>query len=226
MTDEERRIDWLPFEQWVAHVFDHPVAWPKWYFEIDAPFWTAPPALTIEYMTRLFDDPMPMLGKYSDAQLGEGFWYLVSNGGSNHMFALTDASAPLGGRVRCVESFASLFEKLFAGRCDDALSHLAKEEGNPVNSACYMWWDIIPFAGAPGSAAQKLLDDAALDVMEKMLSLDSVACRESALHGLGHWHHAYPQRVEEIVARALERAKDWPEGLLTYARSAQCGCVQ
>ena len=38
-----------------------------------------------------------------------------------------------------------------------------------------------------------------LQVMESTLQLDSIACRESALHGLGHWQHQYPQRVGEII---------------------------
>jgi hypothetical protein len=38
-----------------------------------------------------------------------------------------------------------------------------------------------------------------LQVMGSTLQLDSIACRESALHGLGHWQHQYPQRVGEII---------------------------
>jgi hypothetical protein len=88
-----------------------------------------------------------------------------------------------------------------------------------------MWWDIIPFFGAPDDPSRQKLDEAALSVMQKTLSLDSLACRESALHGLGHWQHCYPERVGEIIDRALSGAKGWPRELTDYARDARRGCV-
>jgi hypothetical protein len=142
------------------------------------------------------------------------------------MFALTDLSSPLPARVRCVESFASLFEKLFAARCSNHLSHLSPPDPNPLNLACYMWWDVIPFFGAPEDAARAQLDDAALAVMEAILSSDSLACRESALHGLGHWPTCYPERVGDIIGRALSRGGNWPPELVAYAGNARRGCVQ
>lgn len=223
----ENHLESLPFDEWVAHVFDHPVRSPEWYFELDAPVWAAPATLTLSHMTRLFNDPVGALSPYDDRQLNQGFWYLVSNGGSNHMFALTDESAPLQVRVQCVESFLQLFQKLFATRCSPHLSHLDRTEshGNPLNLACYMWWDIIPFIGAPRDPARKTLDSAALAVMEAILSIDSIACRESALHGLGHWHSGYPDQIGGIIDRALKDAQAWPSELTAYAQSARCGCV-
>src|SRR5262252_4013464 len=109
----EGRLESLPFEHWVAHVFDHEVRDPQWYFDLDAPIWAAPAQLTLNYVTRLFSDPASYLGQFDDRQLNQGFWYLVSNSGSDHMFALTDTSAPPETRIRCVESFTLLFERLF-----------------------------------------------------------------------------------------------------------------
>jgi hypothetical protein len=88
-----------------------------------------------------------------------------------------------------------------------------------------MWWDIIPFFGAPDDPSRQELDGAALSVMEETLSLDSLACRESALHGLGHWQHSYPERVGEIIGRAMNGPKGWPQELIVYARDARRGCV-
>ena len=192
---------------------------------MDAPVWAAPADLTLAHLTRLFNDPAGYLEQFDDAQLNQGFWYLVSNSGSNHMFALTDTSAPLRSRIRCLESFSSLFAKLFAVRCSNRLSHLNPPDPSPLNGACYMWWDIIPFSGAPDDPSRKGLDAAALSVMEETLSLDSLACRESALHGLGHWQHCYPERVGEIIGRAMSRPKGWPQELTVYARDARRGCV-
>jgi hypothetical protein len=221
----DRRLESLSFDEWVAHVFDHDVRGPEWYFDLDAPVWAAPAALTLAHVTRLFENPIEWLSRYDDAQLNQGFWYLVSNAGSNHMFALTDASAPLQARIRCVKSFTSLFEALFAARCSSDLIHLRPTEFNPLNLACYMWWDIVPFSGAPNDPKRAELDTAALSVMEEILSIESLPCRESALHGLGHWQPCYPQQVGDIIDRALDRSNAWPATLKTYALSARSGCV-
>ena len=48
----EGQLESLPFEEWVAHVFDHDVRDPQWYFDSDAPFWAAPAHLTLTHVTR------------------------------------------------------------------------------------------------------------------------------------------------------------------------------
>ena len=219
------RLTSLSFDDWVKHVFDHEVRDPQWYFDLEAPIWSAPASLSIEHMTRLFLDPMPALAGFDDGQLNQGFWYLVSNGGSDHMFALTDASVALEARLGCLESFVTLFERLFAVRCSGHLSHRSPPGASPLNGACYMWWDIIPFFGNPDDATHRDVDAMALSVMDRTLALDSLACRESALHGLGHWHARYPTRVEEIIDDALDRARAWPPELIAYAGMARTGCV-
>jgi hypothetical protein len=215
----------LPFEAWVAHVFDHDVRQPQWYFDDDAPFWAAPAPRTLAHLTRLFEDPLPWLAPYSDAQLDQGFWYVVSNTGSNHMFALTDVTAPLDARLRAVRSFTPLFTRLFAPRCSGGLGHRSRGIDHTLDSSCYMWWDIIPFSGAPDDLERRSLDEAALTVMREILALPSEACRESALHGLGHWQRAYPAQVLTIIDGALRDAADWSPELIQYARSARTGCI-
>src|SRR4029453_8138900 len=88
-------IKFLHFEGWVRHMFDHEASEPKWYFEPEAPVWIGPPDLNVEYITRLFEDPVSVLSKYSDEQLNQGFWFLVSNGASDCMFALMEESIPI-----------------------------------------------------------------------------------------------------------------------------------
>jgi hypothetical protein len=95
-----------------------------------------------------------------------------------------------------------------------------------MNVTCYMWWDLLPLAGAPGDPAHVALDRAALDVMAETLALDAIACQESALHGLGHWHAAYPAPVEATIDRFLAARPDARPELVAYARSARGGCVQ
>jgi hypothetical protein len=88
-----------------------------------------------------------------------------------------------------------------------------------------MWWDIIPIAGRPEDPAGEAFDRTILQVMDSTLQLDSIACRESALHGLGHWQHAYPQQVGTIIDRFSMSHKDLPKNLQEYMMNAYVGHV-
>jgi len=224
--DVAQRLTELSFDEWVRHLFDHPATGPQWFADPDAPFWAGPAHVTVDYVTRLFENPLPPLDSYSDAQLNQGFRHLVSNGGSDCMFALSDAAVALDARLRCLASFATVFHTLFAVRCTPHLSHLDEPGAGALNAACYMWWDLLPLGGAPSDRALHEIDRAALDVMARVVSLDAIACQESALHGLGHWHAAYPREVEGIVDRFTAAHPRARAELLAYARSARCGCVQ
>jgi hypothetical protein len=101
-------IKFLRFQDWVRHMFDHEASEPKWYFEAEAPVWIGPPDLNVEYITRLFEDPVSVLSKYKDAQLNQGFRFLVSNGASDCMFALMEESISIEKRFRCLKSFVSV----------------------------------------------------------------------------------------------------------------------
>jgi len=114
-----------------------------------------------------------------------------------------------------------VFAQVFAARCVASLGHLEKVSADPLNTTCYMWWDLFPSWGQ----GEREVDAALLSVMEEILSLDSIACQESALHGLGHWHSNHPDRVHEVIERFLQRGTA-PAELSSYARSAQQGCVQ
>ena len=144
---------------------------------------------------------------------------------SNHIFALTDSSVPWTARQRCVRSIHNLFERCFFKRCTPHLSHLDELGAGPLNLVCYMWWDIIPLSGQPDNPEHTEIDEEILGVLESILQLDSVACRESALHGLGHWHLSYPKQVEGIIDTFLENQSGLRQELQAYAMNARGGCV-
>ncbi len=221
----ERALTDLPFEDWVAHVFDHEVTTPQWYFQPDADYWQGPAALTLAHVTRLFEAPTAVLAPYSDEQLSQGFWYLVSSSASDHMFALADEAVPLEVRRRCLRAFVGLFQTLFAARCSAHLSHLDEPGSRPLNGICYMWWDVLPLYGRPDVPDRRPIDEACLAVMADVLRLDSIACQESALHGLGHWATYYPPRVREIIQGFLASHAEVRPELVTYARNASRGHV-
>lgn len=61
--------------------------------------------------------------------------------------------------------------------------------------------------------------------MERTLRLSSIACQESALQGLEHWEHAYPEQIHKIIDEFLERETLNDSGLHQYALAAREGIV-
>jgi hypothetical protein len=223
-----KQLQNLTFDEWLIYVFDHPVPTDgqnEWYWDLERDDWIEVPEDAIRFMTRAFEHAGEVLEPYSDAQLNQGLWFLASNACSNHMFALMDESLPWSARERCIESIYPLFEQCFARRCSPHLSHVDEPGASPLNLVCYMWWDIIPISGKPDEPTRRELDAAILRVMESTLQLNSIACLESALHGLGHWQMYYPDRVREIIDRFSMRRADLPEKLQFYRKAAYAGCV-
>ncbi len=217
----------LTFEEWLIYVFDHPVEAMKnaWYWHMDRDWWAGPAGKTVEFLTRAFEQPAEAFKPYTDAQLKQGLWFLVSPSCSNHMLALSDGNVPWPERQRCIRSFHSLYAGCFAQRCTPHLSHIDEPGAGPLNAVCYMWWDLIPLYGQPENPAQREMDKVCLDVMESTLGLDSIACRESALHGLGHWQYAYPKRVRQIIDNFSMQERALTEPLKTYLLNAYRGHV-
>lgn len=89
-----------------------------------------------------------------------------------------------------------------------------------------MWWDVFP-TGASGASDEETTAVAGelIGVMKRAIDIPHDACRESALHGLGHWQVADPQRVREIVHRWLACTRGISPGLRNYAFAARDGHV-
>ena len=144
-----------------------------------------------------------------------------------HIHALEDDSVLQGAlwrdRKRGLRSLYTLFEQCFARRCSPHLSHLDEPGANLLNVLCYMWWDIYP---AHYTSSQNVEEhEILLGVMEKVLRMDSDACRESALHGLGHWQMGYPERVRATIDEFLARNQAIRPELKHYALQARQGQV-
>jgi hypothetical protein len=61
--------------------------------------------------------------------------------------------------------------------------------------------------------------------MAEVLEIDAVACRESALPGLGHWHLDHPEKVASLVDRFLVTHPAARPELLASAKAARSGCA-
>ena len=62
--------------------------------------------------------------------------------------------------------------------------------------------------------------------MERTLRLDSIACQESALHGLGHWNRRYRAETRAIIRDFLKRKPEASQEMKDYALAAYEGCIQ
>jgi hypothetical protein len=211
-------------DQWVRFVFDHPVTEVAWHFEIDAPDLRLPTAQVATLMAETFERSAELLRPFTDAQLNQGFWFLLSCGSSGYMLCLTDASVAWPLRRRVLRSFLPLFRNVMAARCTASLSHRS-ESGSPLNSACYMWWDLLPLEGSwERGRSPELIHVDTLTVLAELLEIPHDACRESALHGLGHLALSHPEAAP-IVDAFIERSTDLRQELLAYAKQARTGCI-
>jgi hypothetical protein len=62
--------------------------------------------------------------------------------------------------------------------------------------------------------------------MERILLLPAEACRKCAVHGLGHWHSYYPDRVLKAIDEFLAREPGLRPELRRYAGQAKRGVGQ
>ena len=204
----------VPFEDWVVGVFDPTVEdpWP-------------PVEQELEYLTRLFSDPIGTVEGLTDEEIGVGLWSVLDSGGAGTALALNDATLPLDARIACVHQIRTLYRELFVPRCAERLGHVS-EQGGRLEMICYMFWDVAVFGGPPGEREGNLFEDAVLDVLEDTLYLEHAACQESAIHGLGHRVSRHPERAPAILDRWLRTGPIRDARLRIYAEAARTGCIQ
>ncbi len=112
-------------ERWVAKVFDHPGEGPEWYWDLDADTQEPEPAACVRLLGELFLDSAKLLARFSDAQLGRGLWYLISNACSSYSLALLEPEVDLPARLRCIDAVPS---------CSSSCSSGAAKLGSPISS--------------------------------------------------------------------------------------------
>ena len=216
----------LDYDAWLEHAFGHEVRYRRdpWYFDDDPDWWAPDPVTAVAYLTRLFTSATQSLATFSDAQIAQGLTYLLSTSASGDNGWFYSREVPTEARLEGIRSTYRLFAELFAPKCSPTLGHLS-ETGNALNTCCYMWWDEFPCIALPDDPDHDLLHEAAIGVMRQTLALDSTACQEAALHGLGHWARYRREDVEATIDAYLADDCDRRPELVTYARSARCGCV-
>jgi hypothetical protein len=224
---------YLTYDEWIDAVFNHPVAEPAWYFtEIDNPeLWNLyyhHPAIALQYMTRVFKEINKLPTRYSDGQIADGLDYLVNPACSNHVGVIIDANDAVSfeDQLHCIKSIYSVYEQLFSTRCSTQLSATNKDGTNrKLNIVCFMWWDTFPTYGGEDKVLVEKMESAIHDVIVRISTLDSEACKKAALHGLNEWHFKYPQKVNTLVKEFLARNPQISPELKDYAEKASWGAL-
>ena len=222
------------FEAWLEHLFDRGPGELDWYLGDSRPTeWTLryeegdTPAAQAERIRRLFSDAGALLRPYSDEQVGYGLDSLVFSAGGD-IAVLGDDRVPSALRAAGLRSIVTLYADVFAPRLRAARPAYARRREPSaarrplpmLDYVCYMFWDIAPIMSGEDTVRE------VLKVLEATLALDSVACQEAALHGLGHWHRAAPDEAARIVRRWLQDHPQAPDELRAYAVQASAGRVQ
>ncbi len=232
-----RVLNTISFEEWVHCIFE--LALDEPIIQIEQFDTKTHPVIVVEYLTRLFEDAQSILASYSPMQLYWGLWHIVSWNSdleTSYGDVLKNEQVPWADRKRCFDAMYTLFETFFASRCTPHLVS-ARYPGhtlNLVNDVCFMWWDCIWYAALipPKSwlttrelegTKQGDLNHATMDVLVRILSLESDPCRESALHGLAHHHHFYEERVVNIINEFLAQNTQIRPELRAYALQARDG---
>ena len=224
-----RRIVEASFEEWLTYIFDRPECeyGEHWSFGDVGPDWKVPAALSSEFISRTYEEPQRWISRFSPGQIAAGLEFTWNTSASGVSFTILHESVPWPLRQRAIQALVSLYEQCFRKLCSPGLGHLSECVDNPVNSACYMYWDVCPYYGQPEKPEHRAMDDECLRVMEKTLRIDHDACRESALHGLGHWALGYPSRASSIIEQELKAVrKNLRPELWEYAQAAKLGNVQ
>lgn len=215
----------LGFDEFVEFHFGHAVRshGNPWHMDLDADWWEPEPRTGIAFLTRLFSDGPEVLRWFSDSQVAQGLDSLVNISATGDLPWMYDPATPTAERADVWRAVARFFADVLAPRCSSALGHLS-EDGAPLNMRTYMWWEGFPSLTMPDDPDREMIEAAELECLESVLALDSAACQEAALHGLGHWVRREP-RCADMIERYLASDRIARPELATYARAARTGCI-
>jgi hypothetical protein len=226
------------FDEWLKWAFDHPVTelmgHDQWWWHVprdwEGGIWLdRPPERALAFVIQLFENPLAYLSCYSDAQIDQGVNFIVSRACSKHFDWLVDRRIDIGLRKRCFRSIEELFRELLAPRCSDDIWIYTK----PLNHICDMFWDMVVrdanTAERDSDGTYRIVrytdvDAEILDTLAHILAMPSVACQQSALHGLGHLVHE-AKLGSNVIQKYLDDYPDLRYNLRQYARIAMFGGV-
>jgi hypothetical protein len=207
-----------------SFLFDRPLTGTPWYFDQNSHPYEVQGTETLQLVHHVLLNSQSLPTRYSNEQISHGLNFLINPSCSDICYLFVDSSLNQGLRASTTMAIYEVFEKIFQQKCLQSVpfESLSEPESKGLNWICYMWWDIFPRHGIPTSAACSEVDMAIIRTLNRIAQLPSFACKESAIHGLGHWASARP----EIVAHVFDLIPDVPANLVEYMALAKTGHIQ
>lgn len=184
------------------------------------------PRVLAGYLAELFESPAFLVRRFAPEEIAQGL-ELIFGHDSEFLIAARERTVPKELQRRWVRAIAGLYRDLFRPLCTWHLGHLngGPEPPHALNRVCYMLWDMDCLEGAAMFPGHEHLVDPIFEVLEGALALDSIACQESALHGLGHLASYHRDRVERAIDARLGAEPPLTPALRKYAAAARSGGV-
>ncbi|MEQ1917739.1 MAG: hypothetical protein ABL955_00955 [Elusimicrobiota bacterium] len=172
-------------------------------------------ATRLAFVDKLFSEFEKHMATQPPAKVADALERLIDAGQSDTMFLLFDANVPLDARVHAIGSLAGVVRYL--------QRHCASSPD--LTNLCEEWWDRFPAHPDPADAARHEIDMAILSFFSQTLKSDSSLIQKFALHGLGHWQHAYSKEVGLAIADFIAARPDIDADIRKYAEAAREGLV-
>jgi hypothetical protein len=198
----------LPYEEWLAYIFDHncdesvlPTERRPWYLDADVHLRIGDPIVLIDYVGRMCREFAYLSQQYALPQLDQGVKFVLSAAGVWFRVYLLDERLPIDSRVACIRSMEIVFSEFLARSTAPLMEH-----------CFYMWWEYLSFEKENRTGDMRQIRQAMFETLVRILAIDDPRCQQAALHGLGHLGHAEGHRV---VQEWLDSHRDElePEGV-------------
>jgi hypothetical protein len=214
------------FDAWLETIFYDPQRDPDaMRFPLHYLDWKNDAAVTVACIRRTFENAGEILGSSRDDVVAVGLNYIIGS----PIFDLKDGNLPWEVKAPAFDSMFDLFEQCFARRCPPQVRY--ELDLGELSSVCACWWDALPMHGLVWDRRcsrpdSHLIDAKILEIIHKVLFIDSNCCRDSALGGCYEWYGYYPREVGAIVTDFLTRQPDAHLELREFAADLRRLCAE
>jgi hypothetical protein len=208
----------VSFEEFLRFVFDRSAdggdlnAW--WFASHDELL--VDPRRQIAHLTRLFEDPAVLKPKYSAAQIEQGLWFLFSSAPEYYAKFLWNADVPWAERQACLDALPTLYDRLLSDG-----TAWPTEIDHMIPDLLADWYG-FGWRKPATNEQDRLVQEALLDVFDRLLASDAPSQWRAGLHGFGHLAHS---NGASIIKRFLAAHPELEEADREYAERAMVGAV-